>query len=62
MERSVHPLVFFTKNQKPALDDLEPLAVPIISIDHLSQHFQDLPVDDILALGDQALLRQFKND
>lgn len=32
---------------------------PIISMDHLSQGFQDLPEDNILALGDQAILRKF---
>ena len=32
---------------------------PIISVDHLSQDFQDLPEDRILALGDQGILRQF---
>lgn len=33
--------------------------LPIISVDHLSQDFQDLPEDRILALGDQGILRQF---
>ena len=38
------------------------LFCPIISIDHLSQDFQDLPVDRILAIGDQALLYQLEHD
>ena len=40
----------------------ERLTVLIISIDHLSEHFQDLPVDNILALGDQELLRRVLPD
>ena len=30
--------------------------IPIISIDHLSRHYQESPVDDILAIVDQRLL------
>ena len=33
--------------------------IPVICIDHLSQHWQDLPEDRILALGDQFLLQEF---
>ena len=47
-------------DQSPPPEPLQRLFVPIISIDHLSQDYQDLPVDDILALGDQALLYQFE--
>ena len=52
------PVVFSTEEQSPPpkFKDLKRLFVPIISIDHLSQDYLDLPVDDILALGDQALL------
>ena len=51
------PVVFSTESQLPYLDRL---FVPIISIDHLSEDFLDLPVDNILALGDQALLGLFQ--
>ena len=54
-----HVLKYSTKKQ---LERPQRLFCPIISIDHLSQDFQDLPVDDILALGDQALLRKFVYD
>ena len=50
------PIVFSTEEQSPPPEPLTRLFVPIISVDHLSQDYQDLPVDDILALGDQALL------
>lgn len=46
-----------TKDQRRS-QFLQRLLVPIISIDRLSQHCQDLPIDDILAIGDQAPLRQ----
>ena len=54
------PVVFSTEEQSPPPIPFERLFVPIVSIDHLSQDYRDLPVDDILALGDQALLRQFQ--
>ena len=38
------------------------LFVPIISIDHLSQHVGDMHYDHILALGDQKLLRKLAPD
>ena len=50
------PIVFSTEEQLPPLEPLPRGFIPIISIDHLSQDYRDLPVDDILALGDQALL------
>ena len=53
-------VVFSTESQSPCPGDLDRLFVPIISIDHLSEDFLDLPVDKILALGDQALLRRFQ--
>lgn len=44
-----------TREQSPATNtDLK--MCTIISIDHLSQHFEDLPQDKIRAIGDQALL------
>ena len=55
---STKRLFYSTERQSPPPEDLQRLFVPIISIDHLSQDYQDLPVDDILALGDQALLRK----
>ena len=55
------PVVFSTRRQSPAPEPFEPMFVPIISIDHLSQDFEDLPVDNILALGDQALLCKFRD-
>ena len=57
--------VFYrTKDQRayPYPEKMERLLVPIISIDHLSDDFQDLPVDDILAIGDQALLHKIDLD
>ena len=53
-----------TKDQRayPYTEDVDHLFVPIISIDHLSQDFQDIPVDDILAIGDQALLHKIDLD
>ena len=56
------PIVFSTEEQSPPPKPLTRLFVPIISIDHLSQDYQDLPVDDILALGDQALLHKLAPD
>ena len=54
------PVVFSTGRQLPPPQSLQRLFIPIISIDHLSQDYRDLPVDDILALGDQALLRKIR--
>ena len=54
------PVVLYTKEQLPPREPLPREFVPIVSIDHLSQDFEDLPVDNILALGDQTLLRQFQ--
>ena len=55
------PVVFSTARQllHPERESCQLLFVPIISIDRLSQDFRDLPVDDILALGDQALLHLY---
>ena len=51
--------VFYrTEEQSAHPKRMEHLFAPIISIDHLSQHFQDIPVDNILALCDQELLRK----
>ena len=55
---STKRLFYSTERQSPPPEDLQRLFVPLISIDHLSQVFEDLPVDNILALGDQALLHQ----
>ena len=52
-------LFYSTEEQSPPLHRL---FVPIISIDHLSQDYLDFPVDDILALGDQALLHEILLD
>ena len=55
--------VFYrTEEQSAHPKRIERPFVPIVSIDHLSQDFQDFPVDNILALGDQALLDQIKLD
>ena len=56
------PVVFSTGRQSPPSEPLQRLFVPIISIDHLSRNYRDLPVDDILALGDQALLHKLAPD
>ena len=58
--RSMSDPIVLSTEELPPPEDLQRLFVPIVSIDHLSQHYQDLPVDDILALGDQALLYQFE--
>ena len=50
--------MFSTQKQSQPSKPLQQLFVPIISIDLLSKDYRDLPVDDILALGDQALLYQ----
>ena len=52
--------VFYRTEEQSA--EMERLFAPIISIDHLSQHFQDIPVDNILALCDQELLRKCAPD
>ena len=55
------PIVFYsTEKQSPPPKFLTRQFIPIISIDHLSQDYLDLPVDNILVLGDQTLLRQFQ--
>ena len=55
------PVVFSTARQlpHPERESCQLLFVPIISIDRPSQDFRDLPVDDILTLGDQTLLHLY---
>ena len=61
MAMDKRPVFSRTKDQGRS-PSLERMLVPIISIDRLSQDIKDLPIDDILAIGDQALLRQIAPD